>query len=114
MPTENQEVRSVGPQDDVQVKTDQTREALGAEARWTLGCLVASVALTGLLILILLVAIAISPPVWIQVLLGVGLSLGGALLAWLVATALKTRSQNEESKGVVELPTKRADRPGGS
>ncbi|HEX2240600.1 MAG TPA: hypothetical protein VHJ82_05615 [Actinomycetota bacterium] len=92
------------------MRTDQSRDTLGAEARWTLGCLVASVALTGLLILVLLVAIAISPPVWIQVLLGVGLALGGALLAWLVATALKARGQTGDGPDVVALPKERPAR----
>lgn len=92
------------------VKTDPSQEQLGAEARWTLGCLVASVALTGLLILVLLVAIAISPPIWVQVLLGIGLALGGALLAWLVAAALKSRAQAEESKDIVSLSKERTTR----
>ncbi|MFN2525351.1 MAG: hypothetical protein ABR505_03680 [Actinomycetota bacterium] len=94
------------PIEKTHMTSDRSHDQLGAEARWTLGCLVASVALTGLLILVLLVAIAISPPVWIQVLLGVGLACGGALLAWLVAAALKTRAQTEEAPTVVDLSSK--------
>lgn len=56
--------------------------------RWGAGCLVAAAALTGLLVLILLVAFALQPPAWVQVVLGVGLVIGGAVLAWLVASAL--------------------------
>ncbi|MFP5353425.1 MAG: hypothetical protein ACLGIB_12790 [Actinomycetota bacterium] len=58
------------------------------ELRWTVGCLVGSLATVGTLILVALVAIALSPPAWMQVLLGVGLACGGAILAWLVAEAL--------------------------
>ena len=59
-----------------------------AELRWTVGCLVGSLATVGTLILVALVAIALSPPTWMQVALGVGLAGGGAILAWLVAEAL--------------------------
>ena len=59
-----------------------------AEVRWTFGCLIAALATVGLLILILVVAFALEPPAWIGVLLGIGLVAGGALLAWLVASAL--------------------------
>jgi phosphate/sulfate permease len=58
------------------------------ELRWTLGCLVGAAALTGSLILALLVALALQPPTWIQVVVGVALAAGGAVLAWLVASAL--------------------------
>lgn len=58
------------------------------EVRWTVGCLVGAVSIVGLLILVLLVAVVLSPPTWIQVVLGVALALGGVAFAWLVATAL--------------------------
>lgn len=61
---------------------------LRPEVRWGLGCLVAAAAVVGGLILTLLVAIALQPPAWIQVVLGIGLAVGGAILAWLVASAL--------------------------
>jgi len=61
---------------------------LPPEVRWTVGCLVGSLATVGSLILVALVAIALEPPTWVQVVLGAGLALGGALLAWLVAEAL--------------------------
>jgi predicted benzoate:H+ symporter BenE len=56
--------------------------------RWTLGCLVGAAALVGTLILVLLVTLALQPPAWVQVLAGIALVAGGALLAWLVASAL--------------------------
>jgi threonine/homoserine/homoserine lactone efflux protein len=60
------------------------------EVRWGVGCLVAGAALVGVVILVLLVAIALSPPTWVQVVLGVLLAAGGAALAWLVASALRS------------------------
>lgn len=66
---------------------------LPPEVSWTLGCLVGSVATVGSLILVALVAIALEPPTWVQVLLGVALAIGGAILAWLVAAALGHRRQ---------------------
>jgi phosphate/sulfate permease len=68
--------------------TQQDESAMRPEVRWTLGCLVAAAAVAGLGILVLLVAIALQPPPWVQVLIGVALAGGGAFLAWLVASAL--------------------------
>lgn len=59
-----------------------------SEVRWGVGCLIAASALTGMLILVLLLTFALEPPVWVQVAIGVALVGGGALLAWLVASAL--------------------------
>ena len=70
----------------------QEDQELRPEVRWTLGCFVAMAALTGTLILFFLVAIALEPPTWVQVVLGVLLAAGGAALAWLVAAALGQRS----------------------
>lgn len=67
---------------------------LPAEVRWTVGCLVASLATVGVLILVALVAIALSPPTWVQVVLGVGLAVGGAVFAWLIASALGQRRRS--------------------
>jgi threonine/homoserine/homoserine lactone efflux protein len=63
-------------------------DALRPELRWTAGCLVGAAAVVGTLILVLLVALALQPPPWVQVLVGVLLTAGGALLTWLVASAL--------------------------
>ena len=69
---------------------ERGREGSGYQPalRWTLGCLVGAAAVVGLLILVLLVALALQPPAWVQVLVGVALVAGGATLAWLVASAL--------------------------
>lgn len=51
-------------------------------------------ALTGTVILVFLIAFALQPPTWAQVVLGVGLVAGGGLFTWLVASALgQTRSR---------------------
>jgi hypothetical protein len=69
-------------------------EQLGPTARWTVGCLVGAAAVLGTLMLVLLVALALQPPEWVQVVAGVLLAAGGALLAWMVATALgRTRGR---------------------
>ncbi len=78
----------------MQTETTDPDEERGSDAtmppelRWTVGCLVGSLAMVGSLILVALIAIALSPPTWIQVVLGVALACGGAVLAWLVAEAL--------------------------
>ena len=61
---------------------------MGPAARWTVGCLVGAAAIVGSLMLVLLVALALQPPEWVQVLAGILLAGGGALLAWMVAAAL--------------------------
>ncbi len=61
---------------------------LSPHVRWTVGCLVGSLATVGILILVALIAIALSPPTWVQVVLGFGLACGGAVFAWLIASAL--------------------------
>ncbi len=70
------------------MSSEEKPDNLRPELRWGLGCLIAAFALSGLLILVLLVAIALRPPVWLQVVLGLGLVAGAAVLAWLVAVAL--------------------------
>lgn len=59
--------------------------------RWGVGCLVGTLSTIGILILVALLAIALSPPTWVQVLLGGGLAVGGAVFAWLIASALGQR-----------------------
>jgi len=66
-------------------------EPLPPEVRWGVGILVSTAAVVGILILVFLVAIALTPPVWVQVALGIGLAVGGALFAWLIASALGQR-----------------------
>jgi hypothetical protein len=68
-----------------------------AEVRWGLGCLVGAAALSGMVILVLLVAYALQPPTWVQIVLGVGLVAGGGLLTWLVGSALgQSRARDEQ------------------
>ncbi|MDQ4142306.1 MAG: hypothetical protein M3198_00940 [Actinomycetota bacterium] len=55
--------------------------------RWAIGCLVAAVALIGVLLLAALAAFYLQPPAWVQIVLGLALAVGAAVLAWLVATA---------------------------
>jgi len=68
------------------------------ELRWGVGCLVGSVALTGMVIFVLLVAATLQPPAWVQVVLGVALVVGGGLLTWLVTSALGQSRQREASR----------------
>lgn len=76
------------------------------EVQWGLGCLLGIATVIGLLILTFLVAIALEPPIWAQVLLGIALVAAGAAVAWLVAKALaearveepRTRSVEEEEE----------------
>ncbi len=79
-------------------------QQLRAEVRWTLGCLVGAAAMIGTLILVLLVAIALRPPVWVQVLLGVGLAIGGGALTWLVVSALGEAKAAREDPGPRGVP----------
>lgn len=71
---------------------------LGSTARWTVGCLIGAASIVGSLMLVLLVALALQPPEWVQVAAGVLLAGGGALLAWVVATALD-RSRKRRPDG---------------
>jgi phosphate/sulfate permease len=68
------------------------------ELRWGVGCLVGSAALTGMLILVLLVAATLQPPAWVQVIVGLALVAGGGLLTWLVVSALGQSRAREEMK----------------
>ena len=60
------------------------------------GCAVGGAAAIGIVILVFLTALALQPPVWVQIALGVGLALGVAIFTWLVASAW--RSSNERSE----------------
>jgi protein-S-isoprenylcysteine O-methyltransferase Ste14 len=65
-----------------------SRPDVDSAVQWGVGCLVATAALVGVALMVLLLAFYLQPPTWVQVVLGVVLAVGGALLAWLVATAL--------------------------
>jgi hypothetical protein len=70
-----------------------------AEVRWGLGCLLGATAMLGLFILTLLVALALQPPAWVQVLTGIALVAAGATLAWLIATALGRSRETDDRRG---------------
>lgn len=81
------------------------------EVRWGVGCLVGAAAITGVLILLMYVAFTFEPPLWVQLVLAAGLTLGGGLLTWLVVTALgqaKARP-GTPGEGVVERLPRRPD-----
>jgi hypothetical protein len=77
------------------------------EVRWGLGCLLGAIAMMGTLILLLLVVLALQPPAWVQVVLGVALTIGGAALAWLIASALgQARNQPQGPRALPERDNK--------
>lgn len=66
--------------------------------QWGVGCLVGAVALIGVVLLSALVAFALQPPTWVQIVVGIALALGGAVLTWLVATAWgRARAEQDRS-----------------
>ena len=72
---------------------------MSPEVRWGVGCLVGAAAITGMLILLMYIAFTFEPPLWVQLILAVGLTIGGGLLTWIVVTALgesKARSQEPD------------------
>ncbi len=66
--------------------------------RWVAAGLVAAAALLGSLILVALVVVALEPPGWVQMLLGITMAIGAAVFAWLVASALG-RDGDRERRG---------------
>jgi hypothetical protein len=63
------------------------------EVRWTIGIVVGLTAMTGLLILVVLVFIALEPPDWLQIVMGIFLVGVACVLAWLVSAALADRDR---------------------
>ena len=51
------------------------------------GCAVGAAATIGVVILVFLVALALQPPVWVQIVIGVALAVGATVFTWLVASA---------------------------
>jgi Flp pilus assembly protein TadB len=74
-----------------------TQPDIQAGLQWGIGCLVGGAALVGALILVLLVSIAVQPPAWVQIVLGVALVGGAISLSWLFTSALR-RSQQASSR----------------
>jgi hypothetical protein len=66
---------------------------MSSEVRWGVGCLVGAAATTGAVILLMYIAFTFDVPVWAQLLIGIGLTVGGGLLTWLVVMALETKSR---------------------
>ena len=72
------------------------------EVRWVIGVIVGLTAMVGLLILVVLVAIALEPPEWVQIVMGVILVGVACLLTWLVASALEQRDRARSAQEEVE------------
>jgi hypothetical protein len=70
-------------------REERGEASVDAALSWTVGCLVGAAAIVGTLILVLVVTFAVQPPGWVQAVLGIALLCGGALLAWLVASAFR-------------------------
>jgi hypothetical protein len=84
------------------------------EVQWGVGCLLGMTALAGLSIITLLVAIALEPPKWLQIVIGLGLVGGGGALTWLVATALaRSRTQERQLRGPQPVADEVADEDAG-
>lgn len=79
------------------------KDQMRSELRWGVGCLVAAAAMVGAVILLMYLAFTFDLPVWAQMLLGVGLTLGGALLAWLVVSAL-SQSRQKNAPTISSVP----------
>ncbi|MDQ3877372.1 MAG: hypothetical protein M3290_03360 [Actinomycetota bacterium] len=63
------------------------------ETRWLISILVGLAAMIGMLILVFLVAVALEPPTWLQILLGVAIVAGGIGLTSVVWLALADRQE---------------------
>ena len=57
--------------------------------RWVTAAFVAAAALLGLVVLVAIIAFALQPPGWVQMLLGIAMAGGAVFFAWLVASALR-------------------------
>lgn len=57
--------------------------------RWITAGVVAAAALLGLVVLVAIASLALQPPGWVQVILGVLMAAGAVVFAWLVASALR-------------------------
>lgn len=57
--------------------------------RWVAAGVVAAAALLGLVVLVTMIAYALQPPGWLQMVLGVVMAGGAAFFAWLLASALR-------------------------
>ncbi len=58
--------------------------------RWVAAGIVAAAALLGLAVLVAMIAYALQPPGWLQMVLGVLMVAGTVFFAWLLASALRS------------------------
>ena len=73
------------------VQRSEAEEVQGPDViRWGVGCALGSVALIGVAILVFLVSLALQPPTWVQIVLGIVLTLGAAVFTWLIVAAQKS------------------------
>lgn len=87
-------------------------DELSTEARWGVGCLIAAAAMVGLVILLMYVAFTFDLPIWAQVVLGFGLTLGGGLLTWLIVSALgQSRQKGADGPPIASVPDRPLDQP---
>ena len=78
-------------------QSDDTSPRLDV-TRWMVGCAVGAAATIGVVILVFLVALALQPPVWVQVVIGAVLALGAAVFTWLVATAWQPSERRSDRR----------------
>lgn len=76
------------------------------EVRWGLGCLLGAAAMIGMVILTFLIAFALEPPTWVQIVMGIGLVGAGGALAVLVALALGQTRPAPDMSPAPEDPTR--------
>lgn len=65
--------------------------------RWVAAGVVAAAALLGLVVLVAIIAYALQPPGWVQMVLGVAMAVGAAIFAWLLASALRKDDRGDRS-----------------
>jgi protein-S-isoprenylcysteine O-methyltransferase Ste14 len=79
----------------------------GQLARWLIAAFIAAVALMGLVALVAAVVFLIELPGWVQMVGGVVLALGTAGFAWLVASALGSRSEPQATSRPTDIRSRR-------
>ncbi|HVM34824.1 MAG TPA: hypothetical protein VM784_05715 [Actinomycetota bacterium] len=80
------------------------KQFAGQIARWLIAGIIACVALVGIVLLVGALVVALNPPLWIAVVAGTVLAVAAAAFAWLVATALGSRSEGHDDDRVHRLP----------
>lgn len=81
----------------------RTEPDLRTGLHWGIGCLVGGAALGGTLILVLVIAFFIQPPVWVQIVVGIALAGGASLFTWLFTSALRRSEEANRPGGPVAL-----------